>query len=466
MNTRRVSLFLTLAVALGSAADAHARATDEELAQIGTRYTCTGAEMAGTPEGVAPFTGRHLGAMPGMAPTAENGERPQDPYAAEKPLFTITAGNMAKYAEFLTPGQQAMFRKYPSFRMEVYPSHRDFRYDDAVCHAALHNARNATLEARETKDEAAATRSNQWFIDRSWLKVHGAVPGAVPFPFPKNGKELVWNLFMAPRPSSVMRETDVAAVYPNGNVLWGAQRAWNYAPLHDARLRRPAYDGVAEYRKAETLAPAREAGTITWYTQIFSLNDANSIVYLWHSPDYRHRRYRLGPDSPIPPTANTITEDEIRLLTPGHENPDFVRWELRRAWVLDGRLRQKYRHLYPHRTLYIDEDSYQATMSEAFDAKDGIWRFNWANNLYVGGTRTNTWETYSAYYHDLLSGGYTAYDLTQGRPKSLVIDAANAEYGKPEFYEPEKLLSMVIERFINPPGEPRKPEDTSKPAQP
>ena len=60
------------------------------------------------------------------------------------------------------------------------------------------------------------------------------------------------------------------------------------------------------------------------------------------------------------------------------------------------------------------------------------------NSLYVGGARTNTWEVYSAYYHDLFSGAYTAFELTQARPHSLVIDPPDADYGKPEFYRIEK----------------------------
>ena len=57
----------------------------------------------------------------------KRGSRYPDPFASEKPVATITAENMAQYAEHLTDGQKAMFKRYPAtFKIIVYPSHRDF----------------------------------------------------------------------------------------------------------------------------------------------------------------------------------------------------------------------------------------------------------------------------------------------------------------------------------------------------
>ena len=65
--------------------------------------------------GVAAFSGKWLDSWPGMK--SKGGYDP-GPYADEKPLFTITAQNMAQYADKLTDSQKGMFQHFPNaFRM-------------------------------------------------------------------------------------------------------------------------------------------------------------------------------------------------------------------------------------------------------------------------------------------------------------------------------------------------------------
>ncbi len=461
MNRKQLKIVIALTAALGVAGSVHAKATPDEIAQIGKKYTCTGAEKAGTASGVAEFTGKYLGAMPGMIPNGETGKHQTDPYAAEKPLFTITAQNLAQYADKLSEGQKAMFKKYPnSYKMNVYQSHRDFRYDDSICKAALHNAQHAEVVA-------------------DGMTANNAVRGAAPFPFPKTGAELVYNVLMPPRTTTIYRDTDLAIVYANGNVLWGWQKQWGYSAANDIKLRGQKYEGISAYNKIVTLLPEREKGNNTKTLDYFDFKEPRGIWQYLAST----RRIRQAPgfafDMPNPSAAGTITIDDTRLmngsperynwkivgkkevylpannfkleskevgddkykklLTPGHENPEFVRWELRRAWILEATLKEGYRHLYPNRTMYVDEDNSLATMADNFDARGNIWRFNWINNLYVGGARTNTYEAYSAYYHDLNTGNYTVYDLTQAKPHSLYVDPANVDYSRPDFYSTESL---------------------------
>ena len=73
----------------------------------------------------ARVVGQWLGTPPDVQ--YKRGSRYPDPFASEKPVATITAENMAQYAEHLTDGQKAMFKRYPAtFKIIVYPSHRDF----------------------------------------------------------------------------------------------------------------------------------------------------------------------------------------------------------------------------------------------------------------------------------------------------------------------------------------------------
>ena len=51
-----------------------------------------------------------------------------NPYADEKPLYTIDNGNWQQYGEFLTEGTKAIFEKLgpDGFRMNVYPTKRSY----------------------------------------------------------------------------------------------------------------------------------------------------------------------------------------------------------------------------------------------------------------------------------------------------------------------------------------------------
>ena len=102
----------------------------DQAARLGNELTPVGAETAGNADGSIPaWTG-------GLAPNAgkaDAGGFLADPYAADKPLFTITAQNASQYQDKLTPGQLAMFQRFPqTYRIPVYPSHRSASYPQAV----------------------------------------------------------------------------------------------------------------------------------------------------------------------------------------------------------------------------------------------------------------------------------------------------------------------------------------------
>ena len=104
-----------------------AKVSEEEAASLGKELTPTGAEVAGNADGSIPaWSGKIIGVPPGLKYDGPGTVYP-DPYAGEKPLFSITAQNMEQYAARLSEGQKALFRTYPkTFRMDVYPTHRDF----------------------------------------------------------------------------------------------------------------------------------------------------------------------------------------------------------------------------------------------------------------------------------------------------------------------------------------------------
>ena len=108
----------------------------------------------------------------------EGGPRP-DPFAADKPLFSITAKNFETYADQLPEGAKALFRKYPDYRMDVYPTHRSAASPASVYANVFLNATRA-----HPAPEGIA------------YGVEGAV-GGIPFPIPTNGFEAMWNHLLA-----------------------------------------------------------------------------------------------------------------------------------------------------------------------------------------------------------------------------------------------------------------------------
>ncbi len=191
-------LSTALTVGLLGSGLAYAKVSPEEAARLGQDLTPMGAEKAGNADGSIPaWTGKWRGLPPGLTFGGAGTPYP-DPYASEKPLFTITAQNMDQYAANLTDGQKALFKRYPdSFKMPVYPSHRDFRVDQLTEDDIKKNALNAEL-SNDGNDTSNAF-------------------GASPFPIPKNGNELILNHTMSGRSFTEEAVYQQAVIYPDKN---------------------------------------------------------------------------------------------------------------------------------------------------------------------------------------------------------------------------------------------------------
>lgn len=407
------------------AAAALAKVPAEQAAQLdGPVYTCLGAERAGSAAGVAAYTGKWLGAWPGVK--SPHGYDP-GPYADEKPLFVVTADNAGRYAAQLSEGQKALLARYPqTFRMPVYPSHRDFRYADRVCAAVKSNAAAAELAA----DGLAVSQTL----------------GAIPFPFPHSGLEAVYNLERATSEWNDAVVYDVADVYGNGSTTWGRIRLKVLVPANDPKLARRPHSGeepVAAYFYHEQLLPERDRGTISLGNT--ALDYRQGQINAWvYNPGLRRVKQALdvGPDYPVPPSGLHTVDDESlfngspqhfdwklvgkqELLVPydnfrvndpalaygelvQHDtlNPDYQRYELHRVWVLEAQLKPGERHVYSKRVLYLDEDTWLALWSDTYDRRGQLWRASYADYFYS--QESAAFERGVTVYHDLLNGAYEA----------------------------------------------------------
>lgn len=416
---RQGVILLALALPVGNGL---AAATDEEIAALGgERYTCLGAERAGSASGVAEYTGKWFKNWPGQ--NKAHGYEP-GPYAEEQALFHIRADNYQQYAAHLSEGQKAMFEAYPdAFYMKVYPSHRDFRLPEWTCTVVEQNAREARI------------------VDQG-LGVEG-VSGAHPFPFPKNGLQAIWNVIKPNRAWTEKAVYDIADVYPNGTIAWGK---WDYqvmAPGNHPRERGRLSDPYDGFFLIKILAPARQKGEVSVGYQ--PNNYVDNATQAWqYNPGIRRVRKapEIGHDYPVPPSGLRTSDDDYifngsperytwklvgkkeifipyhnfkindpaiaydDLITPKTINPEYLRYELHRVWVIEADLKDGWRHIYKKRRIYADEDSWLAYMSENYDNQDFLWRANWIAYFYS--QESGTFHRGVSLYHDLTSKAYEA----------------------------------------------------------
>src|SRR5690554_4347262 len=100
--------------------------TQSEIDQLGNSLTPIGAEKAGNAEGTIP---EWTGGLPTDAGSSLDNNFLENPYQGDQPEFVITAQNYQQYKDKLTPGQAAMFERYPeTFRMPVYETKRSIGF--------------------------------------------------------------------------------------------------------------------------------------------------------------------------------------------------------------------------------------------------------------------------------------------------------------------------------------------------
>jgi len=415
-----------------SAQDAFAKVSAEKAAELdGPKLTCMGAERAGNKEGTIPeFTGKYVGTWPGQ--TKPYGYEP-GPYADEKPLFTITAQNMVKYADKLTDGQKALFKKYPqAYKMHVYPSHREFGHKPWVCDTIKKNA----VTAEVVNDGLGTT----------------GISGAIPYPFPQSGAEAIWNVINPHRAYTEQAVCDIADVYANGSIAWGRNKFMTMNPGNNPAKRGSYTDKINAYFYTGYQLPERDKGFVAVGYQ--PNNFSNDATQSWqYQPGIR--RVRQAPevccDYPVPPAGlRTVDDDYVfngsperytwklvgkkevyvpyhnfkfndpalkykDLIKPNTPNPDYLRYELHRMWVVEGTLKSGMRHIYSKRVLYADEDNWIAMWADNYDGRGQLWRV--ATVAYFYSQESATWHRGASIYQDLTSGAYEAGYLTNERGK-------------------------------------------------
>jgi hypothetical protein len=359
----------------------------DKASQLGKNLTLMGAEKAGNKDGTIPEYTGGLSKSPGNY--TKKGWRP-DPYEGEKPLFTITAKNMAQYADKLSEGQKAMLKKYPTFRLDVYKTHRSAAYPKYV----YDNTVKAATSARTTGGGVSFT---------------GAHAG-IPFPIPGDGFEAMWNHLLHFNGLAFEIRYKAYTVDSSGRITMQADgNVTQEYPYYD-----PAKPDTKDFYALKDMfvGPARRVGEAVLIIDPidFSKSDRKGWQYL---PG--QRRVKLAPelsfDTPSSLFGGQTTWDDLflfsgslerynfkiigkkemyipyneykmlywtdhekDLLKAHHVNPDRVRWELHRVWVVEGDLKPGKRHLYKKQVLYLDEDTWIAALADKYDGRGQLYR--------------------------------------------------------------------------------------------
>jgi hypothetical protein len=407
----------------------------DEAAALRTTLTPMGAERAGNADGTIPkWTGGYTTPFSDFTPGAA---RP-DPFAAEKLLFSISAKNIDQYDAALSDGTKALLKMYPqSYRIDVYPTHRTAA---APQHVYENNLKNA-VTARLGTSSAGPIPSGAF--------------GGVPFPIPRTGAEAIWNHLLRWRGGSTHAEF--------GNYLGTADGKRVLVSGGTSRIQQPYYfdDPAAEKSEVEHTwfrvdsdAPPSRSGEAFVERDYMNSDKSNFWVYI---PG--QRRVRQIPnaccDTPILASGGVINFDEAEvwsgridgyewnlvgkkemyipyntnrsaqvaldgLFAPHHLNPDHIRWELHRVWVVDATLAFGKTNVAAKGRYYLDEDTWMAVLADRWGTNGQLIKTLWSLPLLMPEIPAVTDATSGG--HDLVSGAWVAMAVVNG--KSSTIRAA------------------------------------------
>jgi hypothetical protein len=245
--TKSTALALVLSLLSGSAM---AKMSTEEVARLGKDLNPMGGIKAGSEDGLIPeWTGSVVGLPAGLKWDGPGTPYP-NPWPDEKPLFVITKENLDQYRARLSPGQIAMFEAYPdTFRMPVYPGHREFAYYPKYYEKVRYNAEHSEL----SNDSEGIT---------------GFVGGAT-FPVPATGPEAVWFTRTTGAYETVDGEYSDIAVFPNGTRSVRRTQFLQESPYASRKnpitteYEYPKLGEYAGYIMTYVTEPARDKGLIT-----------------------------------------------------------------------------------------------------------------------------------------------------------------------------------------------------------
>ncbi len=449
----RVSMPIGLAAAaLMLPSLALAAVSESEAARLGQDLTPVGAEKAGNADGSIPAWS---GGMKGYPRPAAGKERHWESYTDVIPdelLFTITAENMSEYAGQLSAGLQAMLKQYPdTFKIPVYKSVRPVFGTEDFYAATKKNARVAKLE-----------NDGESLVD--------AIFG-IPFPIPKSGKEVMWNHKTRYRGVATTRYNTQLAVQVNGSFTPYKLREDVMFSYSRDDVSPDDLENVMIYFLQLTTSPPRQAGQVLLVHETMDQVKEARRAWLYNPGQRRVRRApNVAYDNPgngsdglrtndqldmfngatdrytwkvvgkkemiIPYNSLKLMDDRLKytdIAKPGHLDPQYLRYEKHRVWVIESDVKDGTSHIYKRRTFYVDEDSWTAVLADIYDKRDALWRVQEYHQVAIPWTAS------------IAPAGGTVYDLQSGR--YLAMEVSNEEpLGEQKTFDLEHFRTQNMQK--------------------
>jgi len=445
---RFFSLLWGILVVGGILTVARAGVSDQDASALKSRLTPVGAERAGNAAGTIPaWAGGYTTAVGGY----RQGDIRPDPFADEKPLTAITSRNFRDYADKLPEGAKQLFEKYPDYRMDIYPTHRSAAAPDWVYENIFRNATHAH----------AAPEGIVYGVE-------GAV-GGVPFPIPRDGTEAMWNHLLAFWGPARELEISTYVVAADGT----AEKTKSYKELADFPyyFKGAAPDSFGGYYfKTLHIADAPPGDVGEAYLNWQPINTKRYPFAAWRLLPGEHRVREAPsisydvPDSDadgfesldeyyiffggldhydfkllgkkelyVPYNNNRLyTKSVHEVLGRAHANPDDLRYELHRVWVVEGILAKGQHDIVSRRRLYLDEDTWLAVYSDSWNEQGRLWKFGQATMYLM--PEVPAVVLGSQFVYDFELGGYVysfafndepmAYKVTAPHPSTLFTPAS------------------------------------------
>src|SRR5690349_2986571 len=121
MRRARVLCVSVLVLATTASGGTPAAVPAAEAQKLNGELTPLGAERARNADGTIPaWSGGYTTVWSGY----RSGQPRPDPFVNEKPTLQISARNMNEHAPRLSEGIRTLLQRYPSYRLDVYPTHR------------------------------------------------------------------------------------------------------------------------------------------------------------------------------------------------------------------------------------------------------------------------------------------------------------------------------------------------------
>ena len=417
----------------------------DQVQRLSADLTPVGAKRAGNAAGTIPeWTGGITEPIEGYQP----GDHHPDPFAAEKALFLIDRSNHEAHADHLSAGQIAMLQRYPDWHLPVYTTHRSAALPEHVYQMTAKNASTGQLGA---EGEAVLN-----------------VAEGLPFPFPENAHELIWNHRLRYKGTGSSRHIVLVAPTAGGSFNEVTMTVDTLGLYYQPGATLESTDNRLLYFLQRTESPARLAGSLVLVHE--SLNQALQPRSAWvYNPGQRRviRAPNIAYDNPtavtdglhvsdmtdmfngaldrfdwellgkreiyVPYNAYRLHSDDLDykdLVRPGHLDPQHLRYELHRVWVVEARLKEGERHINPRRTYYLDEDSYQILATDHYDSQGELWRYSEAHPIVFYEVPT-LWTTVEI-HHDLQSGRFVSYRLDPRKPIPPFNDEMNPQQFTPQ----------------------------------